>query len=80
MGPPDEAAKREGLCSKLKRLMERGWAKEEGPGMFTMTDPVAREMADRQRATISARTGNVFKTEHRVTVRVVTGAFTPVSR
>ncbi|WP_344194135.1 hypothetical protein, partial [Acrocarpospora corrugata] len=45
MGLPDEAAKREGLRSKLKRLAERGWAKEEGPGLFTVTDPVAREMA-----------------------------------
>ncbi|MEV4115811.1 hypothetical protein [Nonomuraea sp. NPDC049695] len=45
MGLPDEAAKREGLRSKLKRLVERGWAKEEGPGLFTVTDPVAREMA-----------------------------------
>lgn len=25
MGMPDEAAKREGLRSKLKRLVERGW-------------------------------------------------------
>ncbi|HET8588805.1 MAG TPA: hypothetical protein VFM01_04170 [Nakamurella sp.] len=45
MGLPDEAAKREGLRSKLKRLVERGWAREEGPGLFTVTDPVAREMA-----------------------------------
>lgn len=45
MGLPDEAAKREGLRSKLKRLVGRGWAKEEGPGLFTVTDPVAREMA-----------------------------------
>lgn len=45
MGLPDEAAKREGLRSKLERLVERGWAKEEGPGLFTVTDPVAREMA-----------------------------------
>ncbi|GAB2488272.1 hypothetical protein GCM10027187_64410 [Streptosporangium sandarakinum] len=45
MGMPDEAAKREGLRSKLKRLVERGWAKEQGPGLFTVTDPVAREMA-----------------------------------
>ncbi|MGI5290987.1 hypothetical protein ACQEVF_57935 [Nonomuraea polychroma] len=45
MGLPDEAAKREGLRSKLKRLVERGWAREEGPGLFTVTDPVAREVA-----------------------------------
>ncbi|MEU4513863.1 hypothetical protein AB0G05_30550 [Nonomuraea wenchangensis] len=45
MGLPDEAAKREGLRSKLKRLVERGWAREEGPGLFTVTESVAREMA-----------------------------------
>ncbi|MFF4625842.1 hypothetical protein [Nonomuraea jabiensis] len=45
MGLPDEAAKREGLRSKLKRLVERGWAREEGPGLFTVTEPVAREVA-----------------------------------
>ncbi|WP_336207051.1 hypothetical protein [Nonomuraea sp. LPB2021202275-12-8] len=45
MGLPDEAAKREGLRSKLKRLVERGWAKEEGPGLFTVTEPVAREVS-----------------------------------
>ena len=42
---PDEAAKREGLRSKLKRLVERGWAGEQGPGLFTVTEPVAREVA-----------------------------------
>ncbi len=30
MGLPDEAAKREGLRSKPKRLMERGWARKRG--------------------------------------------------
>ncbi|RVX44884.1 hypothetical protein EDD27_7649 [Nonomuraea polychroma] len=45
MGLPDEAAKREGLRSKLKRLVERGWAREEGPGLFTVTESVAREVA-----------------------------------
>ncbi len=45
MGLPDEAAKREGLRSKPKRLVERGWAREEGPGLFTVTEPVAREVA-----------------------------------
>jgi hypothetical protein len=44
MGLPDEAAKREGLRSKLKRLVERGWAREEGPGLFTVTESVAREV------------------------------------
>jgi hypothetical protein len=50
MGLPDEAAKREGLRSKLKRLVERGWAREEGPGLFTVTDPVAREVAEQDGA------------------------------
>lgn len=44
MGLSDEAAKREGLRSKLKRLVERGWAREEGPGLFMVTEPVAREV------------------------------------
>ncbi|MCP2353687.1 hypothetical protein HD597_000707 [Nonomuraea thailandensis] len=46
MGLPDEAAKREGLRSKLKRLVERGWAREEGPGLFMVTEPVAREVSE----------------------------------
>ena len=33
------------LYREQKRLVERGWAKEEGPGLFTVTEPVAREMA-----------------------------------
>ena len=45
MGLPDEAAKREGLRSKLKRLVERGWAREGGPGLFMVTEPVAREVS-----------------------------------
>jgi hypothetical protein len=45
MGLPDEAAKREGLRSKLKRLVERGWAREDGPGLFVVTEPVAREVS-----------------------------------
>ncbi|MBE1586740.1 hypothetical protein ACFPOI_51275 [Nonomuraea angiospora] len=44
MGLPDEAAKREGLRSKLKRLVERGGAREEGPGLFRVTEPVARDV------------------------------------
>ncbi|GAA3237514.1 hypothetical protein GCM10020216_060800 [Nonomuraea helvata] len=47
MGLPDVAAKREGLRSKLKRLVERGWAREEGPGLFMVTEPVTREMSAR---------------------------------
>ncbi|TDD86103.1 hypothetical protein [Actinomadura rubrisoli] len=44
MGLGDEAAKREGLRSKLKRLVERGWACEDGPGLFTLAEPVARQL------------------------------------
>ncbi|MFF4625729.1 hypothetical protein [Nonomuraea jabiensis] len=51
MGLPDEAAKREGLRSKLKRLVERGWAREQGPGLFTVTEPVAREVTGQGRQT-----------------------------
>lgn len=45
LGLPDEAAKREGLRSKLKRLVERGWAAEDGPGLFTVTAPVAGDLS-----------------------------------
>jgi len=45
MGLPDEAAKREGLRSKLKRLVERGWAAEDGPGLFTVTGQVAHDLS-----------------------------------
>jgi hypothetical protein len=45
MGLPDEAAKREGLRSKLKRLVDRGWAREVGPGLFAVTEQVAHEMS-----------------------------------
>ncbi|HUR06010.1 MAG TPA: hypothetical protein VM347_25915 [Nonomuraea sp.] len=50
MGLPDEAAKREGLRSKLKRLVERGWAREEVPGMFMVTGTVTREVAGQDSA------------------------------
>lgn len=45
MGLEDSAAKREGLRSKLKRLVERGWASENEPGLFTLTGLVGRELA-----------------------------------
>ncbi|MFC4906885.1 hypothetical protein [Actinomadura gamaensis] len=45
MGLQDTAAKREGLRTKLKRLVERGWAVEDGPGLFTLTAAVAGELA-----------------------------------
>ncbi|MBG0814647.1 hypothetical protein HS045_10605 [Planomonospora sp. ID82291] len=40
LGLPVEAAKVEGLRSKLKRLVERGWLSEDIPGVFTMTGQV----------------------------------------
>ncbi|MEU5884982.1 hypothetical protein [Spirillospora sp. NPDC047279] len=42
----DSAAKREGLRSKLKRLVERGWATENEPGLSTLTASAADELAD----------------------------------
>jgi hypothetical protein len=45
MGMADEAAKREGLRAKLKRLVERGWAAEDGPGLFTVSAQVARDLS-----------------------------------
>jgi chromosome segregation ATPase len=46
MGLPDAAAKREGLRSKLKRLVERGWLSEDGPGLFVASGEVARQVAN----------------------------------
>jgi hypothetical protein len=34
LGLPSDASKVEGLRSKLKRLTERGWITEDGPGLF----------------------------------------------
>lgn len=45
MGLQESAAKREGLRSKLKRLVERGWARADEPGLFMLTVSVARELA-----------------------------------
>ena len=47
MGLPDEASKREGLRTKLKRLAERGWVREEEPGLFVVTEQVAGVLAGR---------------------------------
>ncbi len=35
-GLSTDKAKVEGLRSKLKRLVERGWLAEAGPGLFTL--------------------------------------------
>ncbi|MEU5876338.1 hypothetical protein [Spirillospora sp. NPDC047279] len=44
MGLEDSAAKREALRSKLKRLVERGWATENEPGLLALTGSAAREL------------------------------------
>ena len=41
LGLPVEAAKVEGLRSKLKRMAERGWLSEDAPGLFAVTEQVA---------------------------------------
>ncbi|TDD93336.1 hypothetical protein, partial [Actinomadura rubrisoli] len=65
-----EAAKREGLRSKLKRLVERGWVREDGPGLFAVTDQVAREMGGQGAGWVEGR--NPGRGRHRlVTARVI---------
>jgi hypothetical protein len=45
-GLSTDKAKVEGLRSKLKRLVERGWlAEESGPGLFTLA--ARRDLGDR---------------------------------
>ncbi|WP_326823317.1 hypothetical protein [Streptosporangium sp. NBC_01756] len=41
VGLPAEAVKVEGMRSKLKRLVERGWLREDAPGLFSVTEQVA---------------------------------------
>jgi hypothetical protein len=43
-GLSTDRSKIEGLRSKLKRLAERGWLAEDGPGLFTL--PRAQDAAD----------------------------------
>lgn len=45
LGLPAEAAKIEGLRSKLKRLVTRGWLSEDAPGMFAVTRQIAGQTA-----------------------------------
>lgn len=47
MGQPDSASKREGLRSKLKRLVERGWLEGAEAGLFTVAAQVASEISGR---------------------------------
>lgn len=44
LGLEDSAAKREALRTKLKRLVERGWATENEPGLFALAASVAGEL------------------------------------
>jgi hypothetical protein len=44
MGRGESAAKVEGLRGKLKRLVERGWLAEPGPGEFTLAEQVRRQI------------------------------------
>jgi hypothetical protein len=46
LGLPAETAKVEGLRSKLKRLVTRGWLSEDSPGMFAVTKQIAGQMAE----------------------------------
>ena len=40
VGLPAGAAKVEGMRSKLKRMVERGWLREQAPGLFSVTEQV----------------------------------------
>jgi hypothetical protein len=39
IGLPAQVGKIEGTRSKLKRLVERGWLREERPGLFALAHP-----------------------------------------
>jgi uncharacterized membrane protein YccC len=45
VGVPAQAAKVEGLRSKLKRMVARGWLREDAPGLFTVAEDVAEQLA-----------------------------------
>ncbi|WP_406314587.1 hypothetical protein OHA77_39855 [Streptosporangium sp. NBC_01639] len=44
LGSPAEAAKVEGLRAKLKRMAERGWLSEDGPGLFGVNERVREQI------------------------------------
>jgi hypothetical protein len=46
LGLPAEAAKVEGLRSKLKRLVTRGWLTGDSPGMFAVTRQITGQTAE----------------------------------
>jgi len=45
LGLPVGAAKVEGMRSKLKRMVERGWLTEQSPGLFAVTGQVAAQIS-----------------------------------
>jgi hypothetical protein len=45
-GLPASKSQVEGLRSKLKRLAERGWLAEEGPGLFMLSRHDAQDAPD----------------------------------
>ncbi|GAA1699665.1 hypothetical protein GCM10009733_111940 [Nonomuraea maheshkhaliensis] len=45
LGRGESAAAVEGLRGKLRRLVERGWLAQDEPGLFALTEPVARQIA-----------------------------------
>ncbi|SEH03954.1 hypothetical protein SAMN05444920_14924 [Nonomuraea solani] len=44
LGRGESAAAVEGLRGKLRRLVERGWLRQDEPGLFALTEPVARQI------------------------------------
>jgi hypothetical protein len=46
LGLPAETAKVEGLRSKLKRLVTRGWLTEDPPGMFAVAEQITGQTAE----------------------------------
>ena len=49
-----DTSKVEGLRSKLKRLAERGWLAEDGPGLFTLPRRDAQDGSPPARSTGSS--------------------------
>ncbi|MEU8171908.1 hypothetical protein AB0C14_03445 [Microbispora hainanensis] len=45
LGLPVGAAKVEGMRSKLKRMVERGWLTEQSPGLFSVTGQEAAQIS-----------------------------------
>ncbi|MGW0811310.1 hypothetical protein [Nonomuraea sp. NPDC002799] len=45
LGRGESAAAVEGLRGKLRRLVERGWLAQDEPGLFALTESIARQIA-----------------------------------